>query len=170
MRHVEILVGSPSDLPFLWESDLLDRLEEAGISYAVSACSAHRNTNELAERIDQTILKTSVYVCAAGWAAALPGAVKALLLRRSLATVFGIALPSEHYPDGDDAEISILRLPPGIDVVYVGVGTDGFNAMSTLVVQQARAYDPLNPDLEMLEKVKAKIKQPQFDIPRPKEG
>ena len=154
---------------YSWEVPATSLFSGSHISYAVSACSAHRNTVELAERIDQTILKASVYVCAAGWAAALPGAVKALLLRRSLATVFGVALPSEDYPDGKDAEISIERLPPGIDVIYGGVGTEGFNTISGLVVDQARAYDPADPDLEALEKVKTKIKQPQFDITPPKE-
>lgn len=170
MAQVEVLVGSPSDLHFIWESDLLDELDNAGITYAVSACSAHRNLERLIERIDQTIGDTSVYVCAAGWAAALPGTVKGILLGRSLATVYGVALPSADYPDGKDAEISIKRLPPGVDVIYGGVGVDGLNSIGFGVIMSAETYDPAKPNPEMLRQAKAKIKLPQFDIFKPIEG
>ncbi len=169
MAQVEILVGSKSDLPYLRSSDFIEGLEMAGVSYAISACSAHRNLLDteawegLATRINATLGHTAVYVCAAGWAAALPGTVRGLLLGRSLATVFGIALPSEQYPDGTDAEISITRLPPGIDVRYGGVGTDGFNAITADVVELVYAYNP-DPDPAELKAVLAKIKPPQFDI------
>ena len=164
MPHVEILFGSKSDLKFLKGApELTQQLEEAGISFAVSVCSAHRNAKELGERIDQTIDTTAVYICAAGMAAALPGAVKALLLGRSLATVIGIALPSDAYPDGQDAEISIKRLPPGIDVVYGGVGMQAIDTIGDTVVALATQYKP-NPDSEELEAIRANIKPPQFDI------
>lgn len=166
-QHVEILVGSPSDLPFLWDSDLLRLLNEAGITYCISACSAHRNVFELEGHIENTVHKAAAYVCAAGWAAALPGAVKAQLLGVSLAEVFGIALPSVDYPDGKDAEISIKRLPPGVDVTFGGIGTEGFNAIADQLIASAMSYDPANPDPDELEKVKAKIKKPWFDIPAP---
>lgn len=166
-RHVEILVGSTSDLPFLWESDLLSRLDEAGIKHNTSVCSAHRNVIELEEFMEQTMENAAVYVCAAGWAAALPGAVKAQLLGVSLAEVFGIALPSVEYPDGKDAEISIKRLPPGVDVTFGGVGTEGFNAIADQIIASAQGYDPANPDLEELAKVQDKIKPPWFNIPAP---
>lgn len=167
MPHVEVLVGSPSDLHFVWDSELTQRLDAAGITYSVSACSAHRNDADLAQHITATLGTTSAYVCAAGWAAALPGAVKAKLLRHSLATVFGIALPSEDFPDAKDAEISIRRLPPGIDVVYGGVGVEGFNAIAGKVIEAANSYDPANPDKVRLAAVVAKIKDPQFNVPRP---
>lgn len=170
MAQVEVLVGSPNDLHFIWESELLGELDKAGITYAVSACSAHRNLMSLIDRIDQTIGDTSVYICVAGWAAALPGTVKGILLGRSLATVYGIALPSTDYPDGLDAEISIKRLPPGVDVIYGGVGVDALNFISVAVVMSAEAYDPANPDLELLEQARAKIKPPLFDIIEPIEG
>jgi len=161
--HVEILVGSKSDLPYLKESSLTEELKRQGVSYAVSVCSAHRNSKELAERIDQTIDHTGAYVCAAGWAAALPGAVKALLLGRSLASVYGIALPSEDYPNGEDAAISIQRLPPGIDVVFGGVSIDGFDKIAPSVIADARSFDP-NANLNELQAIRDKIKPPQFDI------
>ncbi len=165
MPHVEVLVGSPSDLKFLRASRLVMDLQEVGCTVAVSACSAHRNDHELTLRIGNVIKETSVFVAAAGWSAALPGAVKAKLLGRSLATVFGVALPSEEYPDAADALMSIRRLPPGIDVICPDqIGTDGFNAIIPNVIEQAWAYDPANPDQEELKKVKAKIKQPQFNL------
>lgn len=170
MARVEVLVGSRSDLHFVWESKLLDELEKAGITREVSVCSAHRNLSALIEHVDQTIGDTSVYICMAGMAAALPGTVKGILLGRSLATVYGIALPSADYPDGLDAEISIKRLPPGVDVIYGGVGVDGLNAIIDGVIMTVEAYDPANPDPELLRQVSAKIKSPQFDIFKPIEG
>lgn len=170
MAQVEVLVGSPSDLHFIWESELLGELDKAGSTYAVSACSAHRNLMSLIDRIDQTIGDTSVYICVAGWAAALPGTVKGILLGRSLATVYGIALPSAEYPSGLDAEISIKRLPPGIEVVYGGVGVEGLNNIIDGVISTIETYDPANPDIELLEEARAKIKQPVFDIVKPFEG
>lgn len=164
MPHVEVIVGSPSDLKFLKDSKLVSALEEAGLTVAVSACSAHRNDKQLTERIGQVIGHTNAFVTAAGWSAALPGAVKAKLLGRSLATVFGVALPSEVFPDGKDAELSILRLPPGIDVVYGGVGTAGFDSIVGQVIKAANSYDPANPDPDQLQAVRDKIKKPQFDI------
>lgn len=167
MPHVEVLIGSKSDEDFVWQADeLFNKLEQAGVSYAVSVCSAHRNADDLAKRIDETLSTTAAYICCAGWAAALPGATKALLLGRSLATVYGIALPSEAYPDGKDAEISITRLPPGIDVVYGGVGTEALNDIADAVVKQALGYDT-TPNLEELQAVRDRIKPPQFDVPRP---
>ncbi|HUD07281.1 MAG TPA: phosphoribosylaminoimidazolesuccinocarboxamide synthase [Candidatus Saccharimonadales bacterium] len=167
--HAEVILGSESDLHYLWDSELLDALEADGITYAVATLSAHRNAAALAKRINETIGTTGAYVCAAGWAAALPGVVKAHLLGRSLAKVYGIALPSDDYRDGKDAEISILHLPSGIDVAYGGVGVDGFNAIISDLQQQLWAYDP-NPDPELLGQVLAKIKPPRFNIPKPKRG
>lgn len=165
MPHVEVLIGSPSDLKFLKDSKLVAGLKNADITVAVSACSAHRNDAELTERINAVIGKTNAFVCAAGWSAALPGAVKAKLLGRSLATVFGVALPSDAYPDAADALMSIKRLPPGIDVICPeDVGSAGFDNILYQVVDAAQSYDPTSPDQSQLEAVRAKIKQPQFDI------
>lgn len=165
MPHIEVLIGSPSDLPHLKSSKLVRTLREAGFTVAVSACSAHRNDKELTERIDKVIGYTNAFVAAAGWSAALPGAVKAKLLGRSLATVFGVALPSDDYPDAADALMSIRRLPPGIDVVCPDeVGAAGFDAIISDLTKAADDYDPTNPDPGELQRVKDKIKKPQFDI------
>lgn len=165
MPHIEVLIGSPTDLPHLKSSKLVRTLREAGFTVAVSACSAHRNDKELTERINEVIGHTNAFVAAAGWSAALPGAVKAKLLGRSLATVFGVALPSDDYPDAADALMSIRRLPPGIDVVCPDyVGAAGFDFIIGDLTKAADDYDPADPDLEKLEAVRAKIKQPKFDI------
>lgn len=163
MPHVEILYGSPSDEPFIEDSLLIPRLKEAGFTVHTASISAHRNPEELRDYIARSLNSTNAYICCAGWAAALPGAVKALLLGKSLATVFGIALPSAEYPDGLDAEISIKRLPPGIDVVYGGVGTEALDAIADQVLQAAAEYDPFNPDWNKLDAVIAKVKPPRYD-------
>ncbi len=164
MPHVEVMVGSLSDLPHLKASKLIPALKEAGFTVKVSVCSAHRNEKELDDRINSVISYTNAFVTAAGMSAALPGVTKAKLLRRSLAVVFGIGLPSKKYPDGMDAQISIKELPPGIDVVYGGVGTAGFNRIIDQVIAAANAYDPANPDKALLDQVISKIKDPMFDI------
>ncbi len=163
MSHIEILYGSPSDEPFIEDSFLIPRLKDAGFDVRTSVYSAHRNPEELRDHIARTRDYTNAYICCAGWAAALPGAVKALLLGKSLATVFGIALPSKEYPDGLDAEISIKRLPPGVDVVYGGVGTEGLDSIVDAVIAAASAYDPYKPDPEQLAAVVAKIKPVRFN-------
>lgn len=163
MPHIEVLYGSPSDEPFIEASTLIPALEAAGCTVRTSSASAHRNAEELRDDVQNTMDHTNAYVCCAGWAAALPGAVKALLLGKSLATVFGIALPSDDYPDGKDAEISIKRLPPGIDVVYGGVGTEVLDSIAGEVIEVANSYDPADPDREKLAAIAAKIKPPRFN-------
>lgn len=95
-------------------------------------------------------------------AAALPGAVKAELLGRSFATVFGIALPSKGFEDARDAMHGITRLPPGIDVIFAGVGADAFTSIADSVIELVRAYKP--PEPKALEAALAEIKAPYFDI------
>lgn len=161
MAMVQVFVGSPSDLPHLWSSTLLPELEQRGIDYRIHACSAHRNLRALIGFIDTTWRDTSVFVCAAGMAAALPGTVRGILLDRAQIPIYAIALPSDDFPDADDAITSIDRLPPGIDVIYGGVATEGFNSITGEVVADALACElPRTADPRI-------VKEPQFDIQPP---
>ncbi len=160
MALVQVILGSRSDLSYLRESELLPYLAEQGISTSVNACSAHRNSEELRHFIAASWSATAVYVCAAGWSAALPGAVRANLLGFAPVRVLGIALPSEEYPDGEDAAISITRLPPGIEVTYCGVGTPGFNAAVREVCDIVAAFRQLGSHSLR----PTQVKPPEFNI------
>lgn len=164
MSPVQIIVGSRSDLPHLRASELRTYLSEQGIISSVSICSAHRNAEELRSRIVATWETTATYVCAAGWSAALPGAVRAHLLPLAPVRVFGIALPSEEYPDAQDAEISIKRLPPGIEVTYGGIGTTGFNNIMREVRDVVTAFRQRGSRHTPFPTA---VKPPQFDIQLP---
>ncbi len=164
MAHVEVLVGSPSDLHFVKESQLPVIFEKAGVTFSVSACSAHRNVDQLHDRVLATLADTTAYVCAAGMAAALPGSVKAMVLTRKHMNVYGIALPSQDFPDARDAELGITRLPPGLPVEYCGIGAEGFSAAASLIVDSLDDLPSADEAARLLEADIAAIKQPQFDI------
>ena len=92
-RFVAVLMGSDSDLPVLQST--LDVLRQLDIPFEVKITSAHRTpaaTHEYVKNADQR--GCSVFICAAGLAAHLAGAVAGLTLK----PVIGI--PLEHPPLG----------------------------------------------------------------------
>ncbi len=130
---VQIILGSESDQGFLWNSALTEILDGYGVTWHACVYSAHRNLPELTEFIEGSYEETAVYVCAAGMAAALPGAVRAILLRLRPVPILGVALPSKKYRDAQDARIAIEELPPGVEVTFAGVGEEGFNDAAQIV-------------------------------------
>ena len=167
MQDVVIIIGSISDAHFVWDSKMLDMFDEFGISYEVSACSAHRNAEDLREHVHNTMLETGVYVCAAGMAAALPGAVKALLLP-STTPVIGIALPSPDYPGAEDAIHGITRLPPGVTVLFGGVGVAGFNQTAMIIAEAFALRDETGDFRKKVQSyTQSNTKKPQFRLTPP---
>ncbi len=129
--RVYVLIGSKSDEKYLKESKLIQYLRQEGIEVIGKAISAHRNLFELIAFVRNNAVEGTVFICGAGWAAALPGTVKAILLGTEgvgAVPVLGVALPSEEYPHASDAKVSIERLPPGVPVEYMGIGPEGFDA------------------------------------------
>jgi phosphoribosylaminoimidazole carboxylase PurE protein len=116
MTDVLIIAGSESDRERL--EACFRTLDDAKISYEFVVSSAHRDaerTGAIAKGARSKGYK--VIICAAGLAAALPGAVAALT------DLPVIGLPLEVGPlRGVDALYAIAQLPPGCPVGTVGIG------------------------------------------------
>jgi phosphoribosylaminoimidazole carboxylase PurE protein len=113
---VLILAGSESDRERL--EACFKALDDAKVGYEFLVSSAHRDAEQTA-----LIAKGAraqgyrVIICAAGLAAALPGAVAALT------DLPVIGLPLDVGPlRGVDALYAIAQLPPGCPVATVGIG------------------------------------------------
>jgi 5-(carboxyamino)imidazole ribonucleotide mutase len=111
MPKVAIIVGSDSD------KELSDAaasiLKEFGVEHEQRTLSAHRNPKALAQYVEGT--DAQVFICIAGLAAALPGAVAA----QTIKPVIGV--PKEVKLGGVDALLSIVQMPTGVPVATVGI-------------------------------------------------
>lgn len=116
MAEILIMAGSESDRERV--ASAFKALDEAGVSYDFVVSSAHRNAEQTAEIAKGAADKGyRVVICAAGLAAALPGAVAALT------PLPVIGLPLDVGPlRGVDALYAIAQLPPGCPVGTVGIG------------------------------------------------
>ncbi len=113
---VAMICGSRSDLPTLEEGAAL--LEELGVPREVHVISAHRAPALLDRYITEASARGArVFVCAAGLAAHLAGAVAA----RTAWPVIGLPMPG-GVADGLDALLATVQMPPGVPVATVGVG------------------------------------------------
>jgi len=117
---VAILVGSANDEALLEPTKKV--LTDLDIPFVFKVASAHRNP----ERVREFALRAEsdgieVFICAAGGAAALPGAVSAL----TTLPVIGVPLASSETPGGIDAVYGVLQMPPGVPVAAVAVGAWG---------------------------------------------
>lgn len=115
---VAILMGSDSDLPTMEAS--FDVLKKFGIRFEVKITSAHRTpaaTHAYVTDADQR--GCGAFICAAGMAAHLAGAVAAATLK----PVIGV--PINASLDGLDALLSTVQMPAGIPVATVAIGKAG---------------------------------------------
>ena len=112
---VGILVGSKSDLPVM--EKCTKRLEELGIDYELEVLSAHRTPDAVAEYVASAPERGSkVFICAAGMAAHLAGAVAA----RTNLPVIGIPIAAGTL-GGFDALLATVQMPSGVPVATVAV-------------------------------------------------
>lgn len=121
MNNVDVLVlmGSASDWKHL--QGAVGVLRELGIVFRAHVSSAHRTperTIELVKTAEADGCK--VFICAAGMAAHLAGAVAANTVR----PVLGVPLPGGVL-DGVDALLSTVQMPGGIPVATFAVGPAG---------------------------------------------
>jgi 5-(carboxyamino)imidazole ribonucleotide mutase len=116
---VVIFMGSASDWKHLQgAAEILHRL---GVAYRVHVTSAHRTPIRTVELIREAEGQgCQVFICAAGMAAHLAGAVAAHTLR----PVLGVPLPGGIL-DGVDALLSTVQMPAGIPVATFAVGPAG---------------------------------------------
>ena len=111
-----LICGSRSDLPTLQEGAAL--LADLGVHHEVRVISAHRAPELLDHYIaDASARGARVFVCAAGLAAHLAGAVAA----RTPWPVIGVPMPG-GVADGLDALLSTVQMPRGVPVASVAVG------------------------------------------------
>lgn len=136
MTFVAILMGSESDWPVMQATkEVLDDLE---LTAEVRITSAHRTPENTATYVrDATERGCAVFICAAGLAAHLAGAVAAQTLR----PVIGV--PVEGGPlNGFDALLSTVQMPGGIPVATVAIGKAGAKNAAYLAAQIIAVNDP----------------------------
>ncbi len=125
---VAILMGSDSDLPVM--EACFEVLRKLDISFEVKITSAHRTpeaTHSYVKDADRRGCAT--FICAAGMAAHLAGAVSAATLR----PVIGV--PINASLDGLDALLSTVQMPGGIPVATVAIGKAGAKNAAYLAAQ-----------------------------------
>ena len=129
MSWVAILMGSESDWPVMQSTtDLLTELE---VKFEVRVSSAHRTPSETASYVeDATNRDCAVFICAAGLAAHLAGAVAAHTTR----PVIGVPIDAGPL-NGFDALLSTVQMPPGIPVATVAIGKPGAKNAAYLAAQ-----------------------------------
>ncbi len=147
-RFVTIMMGSDSDLPLV--ENTINVLKSFAIETRVRVASAHRTPDEAAAIVQQAEAEgCQVFICAAGLAAHLAGAVAA----RTTRPVIGI--PVDGGPlNGVDALYSTVQMPGGIPVATVAIGKAGAKNAGFLAAQIMALSDP-----ELDAKVKADRKQ-----------
>lgn len=137
MQHfVTIMMGSDSDLPLI--ENTINVLKGFNIKVQVRIASAHRTPGEAAAIVAEAERNgCQVFICAAGLAAHLAGAVAA----RTTRPVIGI--PCDGGPlNGVDALYSTVMMPGGIPVATVAVGRAGAKNAGYLAAQIMALTDP----------------------------
>jgi 5-(carboxyamino)imidazole ribonucleotide mutase len=132
--NVGILVGSKSDLPVLERCTA--RLEDLGVDFELEVLSAHRNPENVAEYVASAPERgVKVFICAAGMAAHLAGAVAA----RTDLPVIGIPICAGTL-GGFDALLATVQMPSGVPVATVAV--NGAANAAVLAAQILALSDP----------------------------
>ena len=131
---IGILVGSKSDLPVM--EKCTKRLDDLGIEYELEVRSAHRNPDDVAEYVASAPGRgVKVFICAAGMAAHLAGAVAA----RTNLPVIGIPIAAGTL-GGFDALLATVQMPSGVPVATVAV--NGAANAAVLAAQILALSDP----------------------------
>lgn len=148
MKFVSIIMGSKSDLEVMRECESI--LKELGIAYEMIISSAHRTPKRTAEYVQEATNKgAEVFICAAGMAAHLAGAVAA----NTIKPVIGVPMFSNTL-SGADALYSTVMMPGGIPVATVAIGKAGAKNAAYLAAQILATSDE-----ELAKKLKANREQ-----------
>ncbi len=129
MAKVAIFMGSISDEPQI--SPCADILKKLDIPFVFTVTSAHR-TPERTEKLVDDLEKggVEVFICAAGMAAHLAGAVAA----RTIKPVIGIPVSNAALA-GFDALLATVQMPPGFPVATVATDKAGARNAAWLAAQ-----------------------------------
>lgn len=136
MIQVGIFIGSISDEETV--RPCADVLKKLGISHKFTVTSAHR-TPARTEALVETLEKDGcqVFICAAGMAAHLAGAVAA----RTTRPVIGIPVTASAL-GGMDALLATVMMPPGFPVATVALDKAGARNAAWLAAQILALGDP----------------------------
>lgn len=118
MVVVAILSGSASDAAIVDKTAAV--LARNGITYDTRVISAHREPDTLDQYIKTSDCK--IFIAIAGLSAALPGVIAS----KTEKPVIGVPV-SGNMMGGLDALLSIVQMPRGVPVAYVGLD-NGENA------------------------------------------
>ena len=119
MPQVAVLIGSISDRETM--APCLEILDELGVDYTFTVTSAHRTpdrTEEIVRSMEEQGCR--VFICAAGLAAHLAGAVAS----RTTRPVLGVPVSASSL-GGTDALLSTVQMPPGFPVGTLGLDRVG---------------------------------------------
>ncbi|MFA5140463.1 MAG: 5-(carboxyamino)imidazole ribonucleotide mutase [Elusimicrobiota bacterium] len=152
---VTILMGSDSDLPVMRQA--AEELERFGVGYRMTVASAHRTPEHVRDCVRRAEEDgVTVFICGAGGAAHLAGAVAALTIR----PVIGVPLGSKL--SGFDSLLSTAQMPRGVPVAAVavdGAANAGILAVQILALSEPKLAEALRKDKQsMAQKVLRKAK------------
>ena len=122
-------MGSKSDLPVIEKT--LEVLRGLDMSYEVKITSAHRTPDATHGYVkDAEARGCQVFICAAGLAAHLAGAVAGITTR----PVIGIPIDAGPLK-GMDALLATVQMPGGVPVATVAIGSAGAKNAAYLAAQ-----------------------------------
>jgi 5-(carboxyamino)imidazole ribonucleotide mutase len=134
--RVAILMGSDSDWGVM--STASERLTSFGVPHEAHVLSAHRSPEETARFArDAKKRGLAVFICGAGAAAHLAGAVSA----QTTLPVLGVPLDASGL-GGLDALLATVQMPAGIPVGTLAIGKAGADNAAILAVQILALADP----------------------------
>lgn len=129
MSWVAVLMGSKSDWPTMQSTT--EVLADFGVKFEAKVTSAHRTPSQTAAYVSDAVERgCEVFICAAGLAAHLAGAVAA----KTTKPVIGV--PMDGGPlSGFDALLSTVQMPGGVPVATVAIGKAGAKNAAYLAIQ-----------------------------------
>ena len=144
---VAIVIGSTSDEAVMKVA--AETLRGLAVECVTRVLSAHRTPDALREWVVETERAgTKVFICAAGGAAHLAGAVAAITTR----PVIGVPLVAPNAVAGGlDALLSTVQMPRGVPVATVAIGEAGAANAAILAAEMlATGDDELAGRLRMM--------------------
>lgn len=147
MNFVSIIMGSKSDHEVM--NECAKTLTQFGVPYEMIVSSAHRSPQRTHDYVKTAEGKgAKAFICAAGMAAHLAGAVAAITTK----PVIGVPMKG-GVMDGVDALLSTVQMPGGMPVATVAVGKAGavnaaFMAMQILALMDDVLASKLKEDRE----------------------
>lgn len=132
---VAVFIGSASDEPTV--APCADILKKLGIPFCFTVSSAHRTPERTAELVESLeAAGCEIFICAAGLAAHLAGAVAA----RTMKPVIGIPVAASAL-GGMDSLLSTVQMPPGFPVATVALDKAGARNAAWLAAEILALHD-----------------------------